>query len=121
LLNLATVLQQQLQDRAGALQRYREYLTLQPRDENWEAVNAIVRSLEPAPVASVRSPPSKPVVTTTVSRSGHRSSAASHPAEDRSPIERCPNARDCSTGCPGLLKPAATHSRSRETFARASH
>jgi Tfp pilus assembly protein PilF len=41
LLNLATVLQQQ-NDRAGALQRYREYLALQPRDADWEAVSAIV-------------------------------------------------------------------------------
>jgi tetratricopeptide (TPR) repeat protein len=65
LLNLATVLQQ-LQDRAGALQRYREYLALQPRDEDWEAVNAIVRSLEPTPVASVRLPPTNHVVTTPV-------------------------------------------------------
>ncbi|MEK7781852.1 MAG: tetratricopeptide repeat protein [Verrucomicrobiota bacterium] len=46
LLNLATVLQQ-LNDRPGALQRYREYLVLQPRDGDWEAVSAIVRALEP--------------------------------------------------------------------------
>lgn len=50
LLNLATVLLQQ-NDRAGALQRYREYLSLQPRDGDWNAVSAIVNSLEPAVVA----------------------------------------------------------------------
>ena len=54
LLNLATVLQQQLNDRAGAVRRYREYLQLQPRDEDWEMVNAIVRSLEPTSVAPIR-------------------------------------------------------------------
>lgn len=47
LLNLATVLQQQ-NNRAGALQRYREYLALEPRDADWEGVNAIVRALDPA-------------------------------------------------------------------------
>jgi len=53
LLNLATTLQQQ-NDRPGALQRYREYLALQPRDEDWDAVSVIVRALEPASVAPVR-------------------------------------------------------------------
>lgn len=71
LLNLATVSQQQLNDRAEALRRYREYLALQPRAADWEAVNAIVQSLEqpaaapaqprPQPVATVTNPP-KPAV-----------------------------------------------------------
>jgi Flp pilus assembly protein TadD len=56
LLNLATVLHQQLNDPAAALQRYREYLALQPRDDNWDAVNAIARSLEPPAVASISAP-----------------------------------------------------------------
>lgn len=53
LLNLAVVLQQQ-NDRPGALQRYREYLALQPREDDWEAVNAVARALEPAANTSVR-------------------------------------------------------------------
>jgi tetratricopeptide (TPR) repeat protein len=61
LLNLATMLQQQ-NDRAGALQRYREYLALQPRDADWEAVSAIARALEPAAVAPPRPAPLNPVV-----------------------------------------------------------
>ena len=46
LLNRATVAHQHLNDRAVAVQRYREYLALQPRPEDWEAVSAIVRSFE---------------------------------------------------------------------------
>jgi len=49
LLNLATVLNQ-LNDRAEALKRYREYLALQPRDADWDTINAIAKSLEPATV-----------------------------------------------------------------------
>lgn len=57
LLNLATV-QQRLNNSPEALKRYREYLALQPRPQDWEAVNAIVRSLEPAPAI-----PPRPAVT----------------------------------------------------------
>lgn len=46
LLNLATVSQRHLNDRATALQRYREYLALTPRQPNWDAVNGIVQGLE---------------------------------------------------------------------------
>jgi len=45
LLNLATVSVQQLNDRPGALLRYRQYLALQPRATDWDAVNALVQSL----------------------------------------------------------------------------
>ncbi len=48
LLNLATVFHQQLNDRTSALKYYRQYLALQPRSSDWEAVQAIVQSLEPA-------------------------------------------------------------------------
>jgi len=54
LLNLATVLDQQLNDRAGALQKYREYLALKPKPVDWEAVNAVARSLEQQLVAQQR-------------------------------------------------------------------
>lgn len=64
LLNLATVLQQ-LNDRTGALQRYREYLALQPRDADWETVNAIVRALEPAAPPPPRSTPTNTIITVT--------------------------------------------------------
>ncbi len=49
LLNLATVLQQDLNNRPEALRRFREYLGLQPRAADWDAVNALVQSLTPAP------------------------------------------------------------------------
>lgn len=51
LLNLATLLLQQ-NDRAGALRRYREYLALQPREGDWNAVSALVNALEPPVVAT---------------------------------------------------------------------
>lgn len=46
LLNLATVLNRDLNDPAGAAKRYREYLALQPRDGDWESVNGLLRSIE---------------------------------------------------------------------------
>jgi len=45
LLNLAIVLQQSLNDRTTALEKYREYLTLKPRSSDWESVNTIAESL----------------------------------------------------------------------------
>ncbi len=57
LLNLAVVSQQQPATRPDALQKYRDYLALQPRPQNWEAVNAAARQLElelaPPPRAAV--------------------------------------------------------------------
>ena len=46
LLNLAIVAHQQLHDRTLALQKYREYLALQPAPADAEAVRAVVRQLE---------------------------------------------------------------------------
>ncbi|MBI3853469.1 MAG: tetratricopeptide repeat protein [Verrucomicrobia bacterium] len=46
LLNLAVVSQESLNARPVALQKYREYLALKPRAQNWEAVNATARLLE---------------------------------------------------------------------------
>lgn len=68
LLNLATVLHHQLNDRAEALKRYREYLALQPRESDWDAVKTIAKSLEPAPTAPVQpriQPAPQPVAATT--------------------------------------------------------
>ena len=59
LLNSATVSLRYLNDPAGALQKYREYLALQPRAADWATVNAIAQTLEaqlspaPRPSASV--------------------------------------------------------------------
>lgn len=54
LLNLATVSQQDLNNPTEALRRYREYLTLQPRAADWEAVNALARSLAQPTIAQPR-------------------------------------------------------------------
>ena len=67
LLNLATVQHHQLNDRSEALKRYREYLALQPREADWEAVSAIAKSLEPATVAPAQprvQPTAQPIATT---------------------------------------------------------
>src|SRR6478736_1183213 len=60
LLNLATV-QQRLNNPDEALRLYREYLGLQPRPQDWEAVNAIVRAHEPAPALPTRPLATNPV------------------------------------------------------------
>ena len=51
LLNLATVLHQDMNNRSEALRRYREYLALQPRAADWEAVNLLAQSLTPPAAA----------------------------------------------------------------------
>jgi Flp pilus assembly protein TadD len=89
LLNLATV-QQRLNNSAEALKWYREYLALQPRPQDWEAVNAIVRALEPAPVV-----PARPVVTTAIA--APRSNVVARPA----PVAVTP----LRTNSPGGSKP----------------
>ena len=60
LLNLATVLHRDLNDSAAAVQRYREYLALQPHSTDWDAVNAVLQGIEqrqvPAPRVAVTNP-----------------------------------------------------------------
>lgn len=67
LLNLATV-SQQLNDRPEALRRYHEYLALQPRPADWDAVNALVRSLE-QPAVAPATPPPRPATNNVVNHS----------------------------------------------------
>ncbi|MSU57341.1 MAG: tetratricopeptide repeat protein [Pedosphaera sp.] len=54
LLNLATVSHRQLNDPVTALQRYREYLALVPREDDWPAVNALAQALEQQLAVAVR-------------------------------------------------------------------
>lgn len=61
LLNLAVTSHQYLNDRPGALQRYREYLALKPRPADWEAVNAVAQVLEQQLTAPSRPPPTNVV------------------------------------------------------------
>lgn len=51
LLNLATILRRDLNRQTDAAQRYREYLAIQPRAQDWDAVNGILRGMEQRPVA----------------------------------------------------------------------
>ena len=46
LLNIAIISQTQLSSRAVALQRYHEYLALNPKPANWDAVDSAARALE---------------------------------------------------------------------------
>ncbi|MEY4916816.1 MAG: hypothetical protein RL616_729 [Verrucomicrobiota bacterium] len=62
ILNLATVQQQYLHDNKTALENFKKYLALNPRPANWEEVNSLVTTLEPAEVkvAVVTPPVEKP-------------------------------------------------------------
>ena len=74
LLNLAIVSQLYLNNKPGALQKYREYLSLSPRPTNWDDVNATAAALERdlapasrppvAPAAISNSVPARPVTKT---------------------------------------------------------
>jgi len=91
LLNLATVSYQSFNDRATALEKYREYLALKPRPANWEAVSAIARSLEqqltppsrPAATNQVGNVP--PVTTTNVAKPAPNSIAQPSPPKTNAP------------------------------------
>lgn len=62
LLNVAVLSHRQLNLKPLALQKYREYLALEPRPANWEAVNAIASQLQ----AELKPPPPPAVVVTNV-------------------------------------------------------
>lgn len=66
LLNLATVLNRDLNDSATAAKRYREYLALQPREADWEAVNTLLQNLERKLAATVRPAATNPLAVTAV-------------------------------------------------------
>ena len=57
LLNVAVIQHQALNNRAGALQKYQQYLALKPRPANWEQVEATVRELESELKAVAAAPP----------------------------------------------------------------
>lgn len=60
LLNLAIITHQQFNDRPAALTLYRQYLALNPRRPDWEAVNSLAQSLQPPPAPGAIPPQSKP-------------------------------------------------------------
>ncbi len=66
LLNLAITAQGYQNERPLALQKYRQYLALNPRPANWEAINAVAHQLEmdlnaqAHPVGELASVPAKP-------------------------------------------------------------
>lgn len=76
LLNLATVLDQHLNDRAGALQKYREYLALKPKSADWEAVHAVAQSLERQLAAPQRPPATNAVAHAVASTNTARTTTA---------------------------------------------
>ena len=55
-LNLAVVLHQQLNDKPAALQRYRQYLALEPNSPNAASINEIIRQLNKEVIAPFMHP-----------------------------------------------------------------
>lgn len=108
LLNLATVLHRQLNDRAEALKRYREYLALQPREADWNAVSAIAKSLEPATVAPAqpRIQPTAQPTTVTSNRNVPRPVAAVAPK----PAPQTNAQKPVATTPPPTVRPTQTQS-----------
>ena len=103
LLNLATVSQQYLNDRAGALQRYHEYLALKPQPENWEAVSLFVKSLEQPlavpPVSGPRPPATNVVAAPVVNHN-------TNPPKPAAVVSNRPVAQSRPTPAPVPPKPA---------------
>ncbi len=93
LLNLAIVAQDRLNDRALALQNYRQYLALKPAPDNAEAVQALVRQLEQelAPPPSSSLPPSRGIATgTTAQLTATGSTTAKAPPPESQPVASSP-------------------------------
>jgi len=98
LLNLAITTHQQLNDRPAALKLYRQYLALTPRLPDWESVNALALSLQPAP------PPVTPGQTRSLESMVRPSAPAMKPAEQ---IQRTPtNAKLDTAAGATATKPA---------------
>src|SRR5437899_2211710 len=76
LLNLAVVAQQNLYNRPLALQRYRQYLAIQPRPVNWESVAALANQLE----AELNPPAAHPAHTNLVAAPVAKTNLAPIPA-----------------------------------------
>jgi len=68
LLNLAVVYQSRMNDRRLALEKYREYLALNPRPANWEPVDAEMRQLEQELNPPAASPPPRPALSAKLAR-----------------------------------------------------
>lgn len=56
LLNQAIVTHRYLNQRATALQKYRQYLALQPRPENWDSVNIVAQALAEELAVNTKTP-----------------------------------------------------------------
>jgi tetratricopeptide (TPR) repeat protein len=85
ILNLATVAQQNLHDNKLALENYHAYLALNPRPANWDAVNAIVASLEPPAQVAVATPPTPVAPTPSPAVAEIKTQAVVHPPAPTKP------------------------------------
>ncbi|MFO1488707.1 MAG: tetratricopeptide repeat protein [Verrucomicrobiota bacterium] len=108
LLNLAIVSQYSLNDRAAALQKYREYLSLPARPANWEAVNAAAAALEqdikgitrPAPVvnaAVASNPPARTNLVTRTAAAKPEAAATTRPTNSAETARMAPPADSRTT------------------------
>jgi tetratricopeptide (TPR) repeat protein len=128
LLNGAVIQHQYLNNRAAALQRYRQYLAMQPRPANYESVEATTRQLEHElnpPPAATRAAPSavapasaktNPVTPASIaaSRTSTTVPTSLHPAPPRtnaptlasSPKAAPPAAAPATSAVASVVKPA---------------
>ncbi len=87
ILNLAIISQTHLNNRKDALQRYHEYLALNPKPANWDAVDAAARALE----QDLSGAPTPPIRTSTPTNAAPQaaprstSSAATRPPKLENP------------------------------------
>jgi len=129
LLNSAVIYHQYLNNRPSALQRYRQYLALQPRPADWESVDVTVRQLDqelnpppiaarPIPAPTVASVPAKTNAPTALANSTLPRPAATVPAS----LQPAPVRTNVPSlaGSPKTSTPPATPATNAATTARTS-
>jgi tetratricopeptide (TPR) repeat protein len=104
LLNAAVVSHQTLNNRAGALEKYRQYLALDPRPSNWATVEAAARQLESELNPPASASPARPLLTEVPSGRSPRSASPMTPtnATVRSPTDRPGSVSGIAPGRPGV-------------------
>jgi tetratricopeptide (TPR) repeat protein len=102
LLNAAIVSHQSLNNRPAALQKYRQYLGLRPRAENWEAVDAVARQLD----GELNQAPARPALSNLTTQSVTTPSTDTtrvNPPAPRSVANRPPVTATATTAPPAAL------------------
>ncbi len=104
-LNLAIVAQQSFYNRPLALQRYRQYLAIQPRPANWEAVAVLANQLE----AELNPPSANPAHTNLVATPAAKTNlAARNPATAAAPGGGVPRASQSASATGSRSAPSSS-------------